>query len=275
MFESMALAATRLAEPGAIAMLLLGVVVGTTFGALPGLGSIVALSIALPFTFGMDPMLAMFLLAGIMSSVTFGGSVPAILLNTPGTPPNAATCFDGYPMAQRGEGARAVSVSATACLVGSVAGAIVTLSLLPLVKPIVFAFGPPEFFWLVVFGLVMIAFASRANMIKGLVGGGIGLMLSMVGYSDMYDSYRYTLGSDYLWDGIPLVPFVVGLFAVSELISYSARGGATVSAEKAMDINWHGQVMVGIKDVLARPAQWITRPLPCRSQGNPGPGGQD
>ena len=257
MFESMALAATRLAEPGAIAMLLLGVVVGTTFGALPGLGSIVALSIALPFTFGMDPMLAMFLLAGIMSSVTFGGSVPAILLNTPGTPPNAATCFDGYPMAQRGEGARAVSVSATACLVGSVGGAIVTLALLPLVKPIVFAFGPPEFFWLVVFGLVMIAFASRANMIKGLVGGGVGLMLSMVGYSDMYDSYRYTLGSDYLWDGIPLVPFVVGLFAVSELISYSARGGATVSADKAVDINWHGQVLVGIRDVLSRPAQWI------------------
>lgn len=257
MFESMALAATRLAEPGAIAMLLLGVVVGTTFGALPGLGSIVALSIALPFTFGMDPMLAMFLLAGIMSSVTFGGSVPAILLNTPGTPPNAATCFDGYPMAKRGEGARAVSISATSCLVGSIAGAIVTLSLLPVVKPIVFAFGPPEFFWLVVFGLVMIAFASRANMIKGLVGGGVGLMLSMVGYSEMYDSYRYTMGSDYLWDGIPLVPFVVGLFAVSELISYSARGGATVSSDKAVEINWHGQVLIGIKDVLSRPAQWI------------------
>ncbi len=257
MFESMALAASRLAEPGALAMLLLGVVVGTTFGALPGLGSIVALSIALPFTYGMDPMLAMFLFAGIMSSVTFGGSVPAILLNTPGTPPNAATCFDGYPMAQKGEGARAVAVSATSCLVGSVGGAVVTLALLPVIKPIVFAFGPPEFFWLVVFGLVMIAFASRANMVKGLVGGGIGVMLSLVGYSDMYDSFRYTMGSNYLWDGIPLVPFVVGLFAVSELISYSARGGATVTTEKAADINWRGQVLVGVMDVLSRPMQWI------------------
>ena len=209
---------SRLAEPGALAMLLLGVVVGTTFGALPGLGSIVALSIALPFTYGMDSMLAMFLFAGIMSSVTFGGSVPAILLNTPGTPPNAATCFDGYPLAQRGEGARAVAVSATSCFVGSVCGTVVTLALLPVIKPIVFAFGPPEFFWLVVFGLVMIAFASRANMVKGLVGGGIGVMLSLVGYSDMYDSFRYTMGSNYLWDGIPLVPFVVGLFAVSEQI---------------------------------------------------------
>ncbi len=257
MFDAMMLAATRLAEPGAIGMLLLGVVVGTTFGALPGLGSIVALSVALPFTFGMDPMLAMFLFAGIMSSVTFGGSVPAILLNTPGTPPNAATCFDGYPLAQKGEGARAVAVSATSCFVGSIGGAIVTIALLPVIKPIVFAFGPPEFFWLVVFGLVMIAFASRANMIKGLAGGGIGLMLSLVGYSEMFDTFRYTLGSDYLWDGIPLVPFVVGLFAVSELISYSARGGATVTSATAAKINWRGQVFIGIKDVLSRPVQWM------------------
>ena len=257
MFESMALAATRLADPLAVAMLMLGVVIGTTFGALPGLGSIVALSVVLPFTFGMEPMLAMFLYAGIMSSVTFGGSVPAILLNTPGTPPNAATCFDGYPMAQRGEGARAVAVSATSCFVGSLAGAVVTLALLPIIKPIVFAFGPPEFFWLVVFGLVMIAFASRANMVKGLIGGGVGIMLSMVGYSDMYDTFRYTMGSNYLWDGIPLVPFVVGLFAVSELISYSARGGATVTAGKAASINWRGQVLTGIKDVFSRPLQWL------------------
>jgi putative tricarboxylic transport membrane protein len=257
MFESMAIAATTLAQPMAIAMLMFGVVLGTTFGALPGLGSIVALSVVLPFTFGMEPIMAMFLYAGIMSSVTFGGSVPAILLNTPGTPPNAATCFDGYPMAQRGEGARAVAVSATSCFVGSISGALVTIALLPVIKPIVFAFGPPEFFWLVVFGLVMIAFASRANMVKGLIGGGVGIMLSLVGYSDSYDSFRYTFGSNYLWDGIPLVPFVVGLFAVSELISYSSRSGSTVKAGFTGKINWRGQVMTGIKDVFSRPKQWI------------------
>jgi putative tricarboxylic transport membrane protein len=252
----MALAIVRLADPQVLAMLLAGVVVGTTFGALPGLGSIVALSVVLPFTFGMDPLAAMYLYAGIMSSVTFGGSVPAILLNTPGTPPNAATCFDGYAMAKRGEGARAISVSAMSCLVGSIGGAVVTIALLPVIKPIVFAFGPPEFFGLVVFGLIMIAFASRANMVKGLVGGGIGLLLSLVGYSEIYDTYRYTMGSDYLWDGIPLVPFVVGLFAVSELITYTARGGATVTHDPSETrINWHGQILIGIKDVLSRPVQ--------------------
>ena len=258
MLDSMALAIERLADPHALAMLLTGVIIGTTFGALPGLGSIVALSVVLPFTFGMDPLAAMYLYAGIMSSVTFGGSVPAILLNTPGTPPNAATCFDGYLIAKRGEGARAISVSATSCLVGSIGGTLVTIALLPLIKPIVFAFGPPEFFGLVVFGLVMIAFASRANMVKGLVGGGVGLMLSLVGYSEIYDTYRYTLGSDYLWDGIPLVPFVVGLFAVSELITYAARGGTTVSHDASeTKINWRGQIITGIRDVLSRPVQWM------------------
>jgi putative tricarboxylic transport membrane protein len=256
MFESMALAIERLADAQSLAMLLVGVVIGTTFGALPGLGSIVALSVVLPFTFGMDPLAAMYLYAGIMSSVTFGGSVPAILLNTPGTPPNAATCFDGYAMARRGEGARAISVSAMSCLVGSLGGALVTIALLPIIKPVVFAFGPPEFFGLVIFGLVMIAFAARANMVKGLIGGGIGLMLSLVGYSDIYDTYRYTLGSDYLWDGIPLVPFVVGLFAVSELLTYTARGGATVTHDASeTKINWHGQILTGIMDVVTRPVQ--------------------
>lgn len=256
MLESMALAFDRLFEVQSLGMLLAGVVLGTIFGALPGLGSIVALAVALPFTFGMDPMAAMFLYAGIISSVAFGGSIPAILLNTPGTPPNAATCFDGYPMAQRGEGARAISVSAMGCLVGSICGAAVTLSLLPVIRPIVYAFGPPEFFGLVVFGLVMIAFAARANMVKGLVGGGVGLLLSLVGYSPMYDAFRYTMGSDYLWDGIPLVPFVVGLFAVSELINYASRGGTTVSRHTDESrIDWHGQLLTGIRDVLSRPFQ--------------------
>jgi putative tricarboxylic transport membrane protein len=95
-------------------------------------------------------------------------------------------------------------------------------------------------------------------MVKGLVGSGVGLMLSLVGYSEIYDTYRYTLGSDYLWDGIPLVPFVVGLFAVSELITYAARGGTTVSHDASeTKINWRGQIITGIRDVLSRPDQWM------------------
>ncbi len=256
MVEAMVAAASRLADPAAILMLLLGTTLGVVFGALPGLGTITALAVVLPFTFGMDPMLAMFMYAGIISSGTFGGSIPAILLNTPGTPPNAATCLDGYPMTQRGEGARALAVSATSCFVGSVGGAIVLFALLPVVKPIVYAFGPPEFFWLVVFGLVTIAFAARGNMVKGLVGGGLGFLLSMVGFDEMYGVYRYTMGSEYLWDGIPLVPFVVGIFAISELISYTARGGTTLRVGLDLgSIDWRRQTFQGIKDVLSRPIE--------------------
>lgn len=258
MIDAIAIALSRLASLDAIGIISVGTLIGITFGALPGLGSVIALALVLPFTFGMDPMLAMLLYAGIMSSVTFGGSVPAILLNTPGTPPNAATCFDGYPMAQRGEGARALSISATSCFFGSVGGVVITLILLPLVKPIVYAFGPPEFFWLVSFGMVMIAFAARGNMIKGLAGGGIGIMISMIGYDEMTGSFRYTHGSNYLWDGIPLVTFVTGLFAVSELIAYASRGGKTVSRSvEAGEIRWGRQVLQGIWDVASRPLQWM------------------
>jgi putative tricarboxylic transport membrane protein len=254
MLDAMQIAFLKLFDGSAIAIMLLGTLIGVVFGALPGLGGILALSVVLPFTYGMDPLLSMFLYAAIISTVAFGGSVPAILLNTPGTPPNAVTCLDGYAMAKRGEGGRAIAISATACLVGSIGGMAITFALLPLVRPIVFSFGPPEFFLLVMFGLVTIAFASQGNMLKGLVGGCIGLVISCVGFSEMYGVQRYTMGSDYLWDGISMVPFVVGLFAVSEMISYGSRGGKTVSAAVPVDrLNWGKQTWQGIRDYFSYP----------------------
>lgn len=256
MFEAMAVAAGQIASPAAVGILLVGVLIGTVFGALPGLGSVVALALVLPFTFGMEPFLAMLLYAGIISSAAFGGSVPAILLNTPGTPTNAATCLDGFPMAQRGESARALAISATCCFVGALGGVLAVLALIPFVRPIVMSFGPPEFFWLIMLGLVSVAFAAKGNMVRGLIGGGIGIMLSMIGYDQMTGTFRFTFGSNYLWDGLALVPFVVGLFAVSELISSTLHGGATATNGGAVGrINWGKQVVQGVRDVLVRPVQ--------------------
>ncbi len=258
MLEAMGLAASRLAEPMSVVSLLLGTLLGACFGALPGLGAILSMAVALPFSYGMDSMHAMFMFAGVMSAGAFGGSVPAILLNTPGTAQNAATCLDGYPMARRGEGGRAIAISATACFVGSLGGVVVTLLLIPVVKPLIYSFGPPEYFWLTAFGLVTITVAARGNMIKGLIGGGIGLLLASVGYTEMFGVLRYTMGSEYLWDGIPLVPFLVGVFAVSELFIYSARGGSTARlADDAPTINWRKQSLQGIKDVVTRPLQAV------------------
>lgn len=254
MLESIVLAAARLLEPSGITSLLIGTLMGATFGILPGLGGILSMAIALPFSYGMEPMNAMFLFAGIMSSSGFGGAIPAILLNTPGTAQNAATCLDGYPMARRGEAGRAISIAATACLVGSLGGVIVTMILLPLVKPIIYSFGYPEFFWMTLFGLLTIIVAAKGNMLKGMAGGGIGFLLSTVGYTEMFGVMRYTGDSNYLWDGIPLVPFVTGLFAISELIVYNSRGGSTASLmDYTRGVSWGKQTIMGIKDVLSRP----------------------
>lgn len=150
----------------------LGTVVGLIFGVLPGLSSVISLSLFLPLTYGMDPMSAMFLYSGLMGANPFGGSISAILLNTPGTAQNIATVFDGYPMTQRGEAARALGISATASALGAVFGIFILIFLLPLVRRVVLAFGPPEFFMMVMFGMIAVVIAAKGNMVKGLFAGG-------------------------------------------------------------------------------------------------------
>lgn len=253
MFESLALAAAKILEPMSIVSLLLGMSLGAVFGVLPGLGGILSMAVALPFSYGMAPMHAMFMFAGIMSSEGFGGAIPSILLNTPGTAQNAATCLDGFPMAKNGEGGRAIAIAAASCLAGSIGGVVVTLALLPVVKPLIYSFGYPEFFWLTALGLTTIAVAAKGNMIKGLAGGGIGVLISMVGYTEMFGAFRYTMGSDYLWDGISLVPFVTGLFALSELIIYASKGGSTAGLVDMSGVLWGRQAIQGIMDVVSRP----------------------
>jgi putative tricarboxylic transport membrane protein len=262
MFEGLAFAAAKLLEPMSILSLLLGTTLGALFGLLPGLGAILSMAVALPFSYGMEPMHAMFMFAGVMSSEGFGGAIPAILINTPGTAQNAATCLDGYPMAKKGEGGRAIAIAATSCMAGSLGGVVVTLLLIPVVKPLLYSFGYPEFFWLTALGLITIAVAAKGNLIKGLAGGGIGILLSMVGYTDMFGAFRYTLGSDFLWDGIPLVPFVTGLFALSELFIYTSRGGTTANLiDLKGSVSWSRQALKGIMDVISRPALAIRSSL--------------
>ncbi|MFC1816468.1 tripartite tricarboxylate transporter permease [Thermodesulfobacteriota bacterium] len=246
MYEATMLALAALTEPIVIMYLVVGTTIGLIFGAIPGLGGVVALTLVLPFTFGMNAVHAMYLYSGIMGSVTFAGSIGAILLNTPGTAHNAATAFDGYPMTQAGHGAKALGISATASGFGALFGVLVLVLLIPVVRKIVLSFGPPETFSLVLFGLVTVAFASRGNMIKGLAAGGVGILFSLIGYSAVSASLRFTFESDYLWDGVPLVPFLVGLFAVSELIRYMIKGGSVVTTQKieARGSAWEGFVEV-------------------------------
>lgn len=207
-----------------------GVVVGLVFGVVPGIGGTTAIALLMPLTLGMDPSNAMMLMGGIMGAVSAGGSITSILINTPGGAPNAATCFDGYPMAQQGKAGAAIGAAAAASTLGGLIGVVVLVAIIPVLKQVVLLFGPPEFFMLALMGLVAVALATGGQFLRGLIAGGIGLMLSFVGYSAVSGTVRFTGGSEYLWDGISLVPALTGLFAITEMIALSASGG-TISKD--------------------------------------------
>ncbi len=173
-----------------------------------------------------------------------GGSITAILLNTPGSAPNAATCLDGYPLAQQGKAGLAIGAAASANSLGGLFGTISVLAILPVAKQIVLLFGPPEFFLLALLGLVTVAVAARGKLLRGLITGGLGLMISFIGYSDVTGGERFTFGNDYLWDGIPLVPSLIGLFAVAEMINLAAKGGSVAGDARAVRITnmWSGVI---------------------------------
>ena len=224
--------------------LMLGVLVGLVFGVIPGLGGTTALAILMPLTFGMEPIDAFAMSGGIMGAVGAGGAITAILLNAPGTAPNAATCLDGYPLARQGRAAEALGATSAASALGGMFGVITLLMVLPVAKELILLFGPPEFFLLAVFGLVTIALSDSDNLLRGLITAGIGLMLASIGYDSVSGGVRFTYGSDYLWDGIPLVPSLVGLFGITEMIRLSISGGSV--AADTSSVHLHG-VMLGVR----------------------------
>ena len=230
MIESTITGLQLLFTPTGVVFLILGVVIGLIFGVIPGLGGTTAIALLMPLTYSIEPHHAMALVGGIMGAVSAGGSISAILINTPGTAPNAATCFDGYPLAQQGKAGLAIGAAAMASTVGGLLGVVILVAVMPLAKAIVLMFGPPEYFMLALMGLAAIALSTGGQFLRGLIAGAIGLMLAFVGYDSVGGTVRFTFGSDYLWDGIPLVPTLTGLFAISEMIALSVSGG-TISKE--------------------------------------------
>jgi putative tricarboxylic transport membrane protein len=247
MFDLLLQAGLEILSPGTLIFLIGGVLVGLVFGVIPGLGGTTALALLLPLTFGMNVMHAFAMAGGIMGAVAMGGSISAILLNAPGTAPSAATCLDGHPLAKQGRAADAIGAVATASPLGGLFGVLTLLLVLPLARDIVLLFGPPEFFLVAVFGIVTVAISSSANLLRGLIAGGVGLMLSFVGYDTVHGGLRYTFGSDYLWDGIPLIPALVGLFGMAEMIRLSIEGGTVAADASSVKL---GGVMTGVKATL-------------------------
>jgi putative tricarboxylic transport membrane protein len=232
-FDLLLDAAAAVFTSGSIIYIFIGVALGLCFGVIPGLGGTTALALLIPVTFSMEPLDAMYLAGGVMGATSFGGSITAILLNTPGTAPNAATTFDGYPLAQQGKAGLAIGASAAASAMGGLIGLVTLLLVIPIARELVLAFGPAEFFLLTILGLIAIAVSARGKLLRGLIAGGLGLMLAFIGSDTVSGELRYTFDTDYLWDGIPLVPTLTGMFALSQMIELGLKGGSVAGAAQA------------------------------------------
>ena len=216
-----------LADPTAILIMVLATIVGMIIGALPGLGTVTALAMVLPFTFILDGPQAIGLLLAIYVSSVYGGSIPAILINVPGTPQSAATTFDGYPMARSGKAAEALGWVTVASTFGGVFSMIVLVLAAPQLAALAVQFGSIETFALIVFSLTTIAWVSAGNPLKGLFAGVLGIILSTVGVDELSGADRFTFGQFELSAGFHVVPILIGLFALSEVFVTAGKGVAS------------------------------------------------
>ena len=206
--------------PQVLLMTLLGAVGGVLLGAIPGMTATMGVALLIPFSFGMDLIPSIGLLLGIYCGGMYGGSISAILIHAPGTPAAAATLLDGYPMCQKGQAAKALSVAMFSSFVGGVIGALVMTFLSPLVADMAMNFGPGEMFMLAVFGLSVIIAISGKSIAKGLITGFLGLLMCTVGLDPTNGVPRFiSIKQTSLLDGFQFIPTLIGLFAVAEVIS--------------------------------------------------------
>jgi TctA family transporter len=234
-------------EPHRLSFLLLGVGIGLLVGILPGISGVAGMALLLPFTYDMDEYTAMAFLLGLGSVVTTSDVLTSILFGVPGHSSAQATVLEGYPMAKRGEAGRALSVSYMAAMVGGVVGAAILAVAIPLLRPVMLYIGSPELLAAALFGVSMVAALSGSAPLRGLAAAGIGILCAMVGADPQTGTLRWTMGSLFLWDGLPLLGVALGLFALPELCDL-AISRASVSKVPNQDLK--AGMIQGAKDVF-------------------------
>ncbi|HEY7317630.1 MAG TPA: tripartite tricarboxylate transporter permease [Candidatus Binatia bacterium] len=234
--------------------MMIGMAIGFAVGILPGLGGATTLALMLPFIYNMDPTTAFAFLLGSNAVTATTGDVTSVLFGVPGEGICAATIVDGHPMAKNGEAGRALGAALMSSLVGAVFGAFILALAIPIVSPLVLSIGSAEFFMLAVLGVTFVASLSGSNVPKGLLAGGLGLVLAMVGLDPIESVPRFTLegflGEDnalFLWDGISLISVTIGLFAIPEIIDLAVQGTSIAREGAPTKL---GGVMEGVKDTF-------------------------
>ncbi len=208
---------TVMLTPINFALVFVGITAGILVGALPGLTATMGCALLIPFTFGLPPIQGLLMLIGIFCGGIYGGSISGILIRTPGTPSAAATLLDGYPLAQKGQGGKAIGMSTVASFIGGTTGAIVMTFLSPQIARIGTRFGPPEFCALAFFGLGMIITISGRSLLKGIISALFGLLMTVIGFDPLSGVPRFTFGSQELLGGVTFIPALIGLFGYAQV----------------------------------------------------------
>lgn len=197
--------------------LFLGVAGGIIVGAIPGLTGSVGIILLLPFIYQLDASTAIVMLCGMFCGAIYGGSISAILISIPGTPSAAATVLDGYPLAQKGEAGKAIGIATIASTTGGIISTFCLMFIAPQLARFALKFGPEEYFALMIFGLTIIASVSGESLVKGLISGFLGLLIATIGLDPVTGYARFSFNIPNLMTGFPLLPVLIGLFAISQI----------------------------------------------------------
>ena len=262
MFEAGFHALTLILEPMRLLIMMAGVVLGLSLGVIPGLGGVVGLAILIPFTYHLDAYSAFALLLGMASVTTISDLIPAVLFGVPGTVGAAASVLDGHPLAKQGQAARAFGAGYGASLIGGIFGALLLALAIPVLRPMVLYLASPELLSFCIFGLSMVSVLSGKAPLKGLTAAGLGLMLAMIGGDAQTGTLRWTFGTLYLWDHLPLVPFTLGLFAIPELVDMAIARTSIAAGKDRATIDFAGQWQ-GLRDSMTH--WWLV--LRCSTLG--------
>ncbi|WP_371374111.1 tripartite tricarboxylate transporter permease [Sporomusa aerivorans] len=197
---------------------LIGVTIGMLVGVLPGLGPTTGTALLLPITFSMDPIPAIIMLSGIYYGSLYGGTVTSVLINTPGEAASVTTCFDGYPMARQGRAGTALGVAGIGSFIGGTIAIIGLVFIGPPLAEFALKFGPPEFFALMILGLVLVVGLMGKSIVRGTIAAVVGLTLSLIGMDPISGTLRFTFGEPHLMEGFDFVTIAMGLFGISEVL---------------------------------------------------------
>ena len=246
-----------------------GVFLGLTVGIFPGLGGIVGLSLLLPFLYGMDPTSALAMLIGLVVVIPTSDTFTSVLMGIPGSSASQATVLDGFPLAKKGEAARALGAAFSASLLGGLLGALILTMFVLVARPVILLFTSAELFMLTILGLSMVGVMAGNSVLKGLIACGIGLLLGGVGGAPATGEYRMEFNLSYLTDGIPLVVVGLGIFALPEIVDL-LRQNRSIAGSQTLGKGWFD----GIKDTIKN--KWLV--VRCAGVGSmigalPGLGG--